>query len=139
MFFIYILLFYYYYIYILHFIILYNYYYLKMKFLILLFALLLISSTFAYPEKDIVDSLPGWNDKLPSRHFSGYLSIPSVNNSTSNLHYYLVEAEQNAETAPTILWLNGGPGCSSLDGWVYEHGPFEISLDGTLTPRSYRW
>lgn len=106
---------------------------------LVLFALSFLAATYAYPLEDLVKSLPGWNGDLPTRHFSGYLSVPSVNNSTSFLHYYLVEAEEQAETAPTILWLNGGPGCSSLDGWVYEHGPFEISLDGQLTPRAYRW
>jgi carboxypeptidase C (cathepsin A) len=36
-------------------------------------------------------------------------------------------------------WLIG-PGCSSLDGFVYEQGPFAFSHDGkTLTLRPYRW
>jgi hypothetical protein len=37
-------------------------------------------------------------------------------------------------------WLVIGPGCSSLDGFVYEQGPFSFSHDGkTLALRPYRW
>ena len=39
-----------------------------------------------------------------------------------NLFYYFVESERNPSEDPVVLWLNGGPGCSSFDGFVYEHG-----------------
>lgn len=38
------------------------------------------------------------------------------------LFYYFVESEGNPLKDPVVLWLNGGPGCSSFDGFVYEHG-----------------
>ena len=39
-----------------------------------------------------------------------------------NLFYYFVESERKPSEDPVVLWLNGGPGCSSFDGFVYEHG-----------------
>lgn len=88
----------------------------------------------AYAPDEIL-SLPGWDGALPSRQYSGYLNV-----STTRLHYWFVEAETNPETAATVLWFNGGPGCSSLDGFIYEHGPFEVASDyKTLTLREYRW
>lgn len=43
-------------------------------------------------------------------------------NHSKNLFYYFVESEGKPSEDPVVLWLNGGPGCSSFDGFVYEHG-----------------
>ncbi|KAG5232168.1 Multicopper oxidase, type [Salix suchowensis] len=47
------------------------------------------------------------------------------------LFYYFVESERNPSKDPVVLWLNGGPGCSSFDGFVYEHGPFNFEAAKT--------
>lgn len=89
-------------------------------------------------EKDEVNKLPGWDAALPSRHFSGYLQASP----TKRLHYYLVQSEIDWNEDPVVLWFNGGPGCSSLDGFLYEHGPFRVQYDGeqaTLHRFEYAW
>ncbi|VDK68119.1 unnamed protein product, partial [Cylicostephanus goldi] len=53
----------------------------------------------------------------------------------------LVESELvDPATAPLLLWLNGGPGSSSLEGLFFENGPFRIGKDGfTVTSNPYSW
>ncbi|XP_010557747.1 PREDICTED: serine carboxypeptidase-like 20 [Tarenaya hassleriana] len=76
------------------------------------------------PESDLVTQLPGFNAKFPSKHYAGYVTID--NDRGKNMWYYFVESEKNPYKDPVVLWLNGGPGCSSMDGFVYEHGPFDF-------------
>lgn len=49
-----------------------------------------------------------------------------------HLHYWFVESERDPSTDPVVLWLNGGPGSSSLLGFFTENGPFSTS-DLSLT------
>ena len=79
----------------------------------------------AAPEDDAVLSLPGWDGDLPSPQYSGYLDVGEA----KHLHYWAVLSEDDPSSDPVVLWLNGGPGCSSLDGYIYEHGPFHVSDD----------
>ena len=43
-------------------------------------------------------------------------------------------------TDPIIIWFNGGPGCSSMLGFLQEHGPYVLD-DGetTFAPNAYAW
>lgn len=56
-----------------------------------------------------------------------------------NLWYYFVESERNASTDPVVIWLNGGPGCSSMDGFIYEHGKFHTVFTLATTKFSLFW
>ncbi|KAJ9176107.1 hypothetical protein P3X46_011454 [Hevea brasiliensis] len=87
----------------------------------LLFMLLSLGSIKAAQEGALITYLPGFIGNFPSKHYSGYVSVGE-----KNLFYYLVVSERNPSKDPVVLWLNGGPGCSSFDGFVYEHGPFNF-------------
>ena len=43
-------------------------------------------------------------------------------------------------TDPTVVWFNGGPGCSTMLGFLQETGPY-VMEDGatTYTPNEYSW
>ncbi|GFR49252.1 hypothetical protein Agub_g11267, partial [Astrephomene gubernaculifera] len=75
---------------------------------------------------DKINSLPGFQNALPSSHFGGYVTVDPARG--RRLYYYFVESERDPANDPVVLWLNGGPGCSSFDGFVYEHGPFTYQL-----------
>lgn len=100
-----------------------------MRFLlkVLAFVTLLLGfliTTESAPQSALITKLPGFSGTFPSKHYSGYVTIDKEHG--KNLWYYFVESEMNPSKDPVVLWLNGGPGCSSMDGFVYEHGPFNF-------------
>ena len=85
----------------------------------LLLASQLLPCALAAIAADEIKTLPGWDGALPSRHWSGYLSVPGVGSGTKYYHYWFVESEGTSpESDPVALWLNGGPGSSSLIGFL---------------------
>ncbi|CAM0146383.1 unnamed protein product [Urochloa decumbens] len=82
-----------------------------------------------YPESDLVRGLPG-QPPVAFRQFAGYVDVDE--RAGRSLFYYLAEADGAAAASkPLTLWLNGGPGCSSVGGGAFtELGPFYPRGDG---------
>ena len=56
-----------------------------------------------------------------------------------NLFFWHYQNRHIANKQRTVLWLNGGPGCSSMDGAIMEVGPYRVKPDGTLTYNNGSW
>ena len=83
-----------------------------------------------------VRGLPGiQDDQLCFRHFSGYLPTKDQ----KQLFYWYHEAVRTPNEKPVVLWLNGGPGCSSLGGMFTELGPFVIDQNYNISLNPFSW
>uniref|UniRef100_A0A1J3JXR6 Carboxypeptidase n=1 Tax=Noccaea caerulescens TaxID=107243 RepID=A0A1J3JXR6_NOCCA len=96
------------------------------------------AEAYPYPEEDLVVRLPG-QPKIGFRQYAGYVTVDSE--SGRSLFYYYVEADKTPDKKPLTLWLNGGPGCSSVGGGAFtELGPFYPTGDGRgLRINSMSW
>ena len=88
------------------------------------------------PASHRVLNLPG-APSFTFQMYSGYLPIPDL--SGKELHYVFYTS-QNLPADPLVLWLNGGPGCSSMEGAFMENGPFVFSeTNSSMYPNPYSW
>eukprot|EP00092_Neocalanus_flemingeri_P007452 GFUD01008048.1.p1 GENE.GFUD01008048.1~~GFUD01008048.1.p1 ORF type:complete len:467 (-),score=127.97 GFUD01008048.1:70-1470(-) len=59
--------------------------------------------------------------------YSGFLTVDKPNN--SNMFFWFFPAEEDPENAPVVIWLQGGPGLSSMFGALKLHGPIITTVD----------
>ncbi|RDX51221.1 alpha/beta-hydrolase [Lentinus brumalis] len=103
-----------------------------------------------YPGKPSGDFSPAWQsyfqvtDPLPnvswslSRNFAGNIPVDRPGHPNNTLFFWAWENTEGSLTAaaneragvPWGIWLNGGPGSSSLLGFMYENGPIHLDADG---------
>uniref|UniRef100_A0A7N2MYI3 Uncharacterized protein n=1 Tax=Quercus lobata TaxID=97700 RepID=A0A7N2MYI3_QUELO len=88
-----------------------------------LLLLLLVSGTRTAVSHWIVKTLPGFPGELPFKLETGYTSVGEV-----EFFYYFVESEGNPGADPLLLYINGGPGCSALNGFLYQIGPLKFNI-----------
>ncbi|CAM1510219.1 Fc.00g005540.m01.CDS01 [Cosmosporella sp. VM-42] len=78
----------------------------------------------------VCETTPGVNQ------YSGYLNVGK----NMSMWFWFFEARHNPKTAPVSIWLNGGPGCSSMIGLFQENGPCHFvdnATEPTLNPHSW--
>ncbi|CAI0400112.1 unnamed protein product [Linum tenue] len=100
------------------------------------FALSMATLTESTRQADKITTLPG-QPAVRFNQYSGYVTVDKMQGRA--LFYYFVEAETEPGSKPLVLWLNGGPGCSSVGAGAFcEHGPFKPSGD-VLLQNNYSW
>ncbi|KAL6844875.1 hypothetical protein ACP4OV_025534 [Aristida adscensionis] len=90
-------------------------------------------------DADRIAALPGQPPRVSFEQYAGYVTVDERHG--RELFYYFVESPYDAASKPLVLWLNGGPGCSSLgNGAMTELGPFRVNPDGkTLSRNRHAW
>eukprot|EP00262_Sarcandra_glabra_P003238 TRINITY_DN1385_c0_g1_i2.p1 TRINITY_DN1385_c0_g1~~TRINITY_DN1385_c0_g1_i2.p1 ORF type:complete len:451 (-),score=68.84 TRINITY_DN1385_c0_g1_i2:316-1668(-) len=103
--------------------------------------LLLLTSLYLFPLTLLATETPFFpKGSLPTK--SGYLPVNST--SGSAIFYTFYEAQQpisNLFQTPLLIWLQGGPGCSSMVGNFFELGPWLLNSDKNpvLESNPYAW
>ena len=69
-------------------------------------------------------------------NFSGYYA---VHKGEIHLFYWFFESRNDPSTDPLLIWLTGGPGCSSMLALMVENGPYHVEDDMSLTMNPYSW
>ncbi|KAK1759981.1 serine carboxypeptidase [Echria macrotheca] len=89
--------------------------------------------TISFKEPHICETTPG------VKSYSGYVHLPpgfldgESQDYPINTFFWFFEARKNPHTAPLSIWLNGGPGGSSIMGLLEENGPCFVGPDSKTT------
>ena len=98
------------------------------------------------PDEHLVTDLPllDADDAIYLTHWAGHLPVQAGD---KYLFYWLFAPPADTAAvanAPLLIWLNGGPACSSMDGLFLENGPIQWAQDQStgkykLQRNPYSW
>ncbi|XP_060536561.1 venom serine carboxypeptidase-like [Cylas formicarius] len=69
--------------------------------------------------------------------YAAYFTVDNVHN--SNLWFWYFPSENDTKNDPVVLWLQGGPGSSSLFALFTENGPFKVDANLNVSIREIHW
>ncbi|KAM0907938.1 hypothetical protein ACQ4PT_015806 [Festuca glaucescens] len=82
-------------------------------------------------------TLPGLPEGVADLgHHAGYYRLPNTHD--ARMFYFFFESRGKKED-PVVIWLTGGPGCSSELAVFYENGPFTIANNMSLAWNKFGW
>ncbi|KAI9739446.1 MAG: Cell death protease [Claussenomyces sp. TS43310] len=84
-----------------------------------------------------VHSLPGAPKGPLLKMHAGHIVVDPEHN--GNLFFWHFQNRHIANKQRTVIWLNGGPGCSSEDGALMEIGPYRLKDDANLEYNPGSW
>ncbi len=88
------------------------------------------------PAPGVVEFLPGYG--IPKeKQIAGHLTVNEK--CGDNLFFWFFESRSDPLKNPIVIWLNGGPGSSSMMGLFAENGPYQIQDDLSLIENPYSW
>ncbi|KAI8457990.1 serine carboxypeptidase [Phakopsora pachyrhizi] len=67
------------------------------------------------------------NEPNGGESFSGFIDLDR----NRSMFFWFFPARLDTDRAPLVLWLNGGPGSSSMIGLFQEHGPCRVRRDSS--------
>ncbi len=100
----------------------------------LVFALVLAVA--AADSADLVTWPPGVyiGEPYSFNFYAGYIGVGA-----SRFFYFFAESSRSPKTDVLQIFLNGGPGCSSVAGSLSENGPFYVVNKTHITNRETSW
>ncbi|XP_065897205.1 probable serine carboxypeptidase CPVL isoform X2 [Dysidea avara] len=84
-----------------------------------------------------LSEVKGIESSLRYHSHAGFFTVNETTN--SNMYFWFFPAKNGDAKAPLLLWLQGGPGGSSLFGLFNENGPIMIDKTGKVQPRPVNW
>lgn len=78
-----------------------------------------------------------FTESLRIKSYSGYFTVNKIYDS-NQFFWYFPAMIPDAKNAPVIVWLQGGPGASSLYGLFTENGPLRVR-NFKFERRKYNW
>ncbi|KAJ3065565.1 Cell death protease [Podochytrium sp. JEL0797] len=86
-----------------------------------------------------VTNLPNETESLTSTLNGQYAGYMPITGRTKDDLFFWYFPSANTSSQDLVVWLNGGPGCSSLFGSWVENGPIRATSNGTLIVNPNSW